>query len=934
MEISSLTQRREMDCFSPAFLLFVALFFLAPGPSSSALDSTQRPVMANLSLAFRPSSWSASSTSDPCDWKGVTCSVESQRKVTHLSLSGLGQSDSKSLRLICELHSLESLNLAGNSFTNITDDFIRDCGKLPGLKVLNFSRNIISGSLPNFREFRALEILDFSYNLLKGSVSSKGLGKLRSLNLSFNGLSDFGSNESVGSLSLKELSLSNNKLGGNILSRILIHKNLSFLDLSSNNLTGPVPRSIADLSKLEALLLSYNSLTGEVPQALSTLKNLRRFVAAFNQRWTSASIGSTPSRGPTLSQNLESVDLSSNSLQGSIPGNISGRLFRLWLGENRLAGEIPPAVGNLSRLAYLDLGDNKLEGNIPSQLGNLHNLTQLKLSGNKLEGSIPRELGNLRNLVVLELQRNQIQGEIPDEIFHLKNLLILNLSWNSLSGAIPSSIIALSNLSILNLEGNQLNGSIPGDIGTVQTLKELRLGSNRLSGDIPKMPIGLSISLNLSRNIFRGLIPEALGDLSQLEVLDLSHNEFSGEVPSSLVQMRSLTLLVLSYNQLSGRLPQFSRFVSVDISGNQGLLNGTISIKGKSKALNIIIIIFSAVVAFLVCCFVSATALFVGLRRFRRVENRDLPPAGVLTEVIDSCLLGEGGERRSHIDFAKAMEEVANPRNLLRKNRFSTEFKVSMPGGACYCVKKLDRNGKIFQIDDLGRFSQEMAALGKLRNSCVTVPLAYAVTVDSAFLFYEESHKGALFDFLHGVARGSLGWPSRYIIALGVARGMTFLHGCSQSVLLLDLSTKTILLKTSGEPQIAEIELHQVIGASKSMGSVSTLAGSVGYVPPEYAYTMRVTAAGNVYSFGVVLLELLTGRPPVAKRFELVKWAMGRSSWPSEWERILDQSVSGESSAVRSQMLSVLKIALSCVNYAAKERPSARHLLRMLFNAR
>lgn len=855
MEIASLTLRREMYCFPPAFLLFPALFFLVPGLSSFPLDSTQKPVMANLSIAFEPSSWSASSTSDPCEWSGVTCTGASPSKVTGLSLSGLRQSDSSSLRLICKLHSLRSLNLAGNSFTNITADFIDDCGKLPGLKVLNFSRNKISGFLPDFSGFRALETLDFSYNLLEGSVSSQleGLGKLGSLNLSYNGLSGFVPSGLVGPLALKELSLSNNRLGGDILlPRILIHRNLYFLDLSSNNLTEPVPSSIADLSKLEILLLSYNSLTGEVPPALSTLKNLRRFAAAFNQfsgalppgitQWLQTldlsfnRINGTIPSELLSPQKLESVDLSSNSLEGHIPRNLSSKLFRVWLGENRLTGGIPPTIGNLSRLAYLDLGDNKLNGTIPSQLGNLPNLTQLKLSGNKLQGLIPKELGNLSNLVVLELQRNQIQGEIPDEISRLRNLLILNLSWNALSGTIPSSITALSNLSILNLEGNQLNGSIPLDIGAVENLKELRLGNNRLSGDIPRMPSRLSTSLNLSVNIFRGLIPAALGDLSELEVLDVSHNEFHGEVPSSLGRMRSLTRLVLSYNRLSGLLPQFSRFVSVDFSGNEGLLNGTISsnksTKRKSKAPIIIIIIVSAVVALLVSGFVAATALFVGLRRFRRVESRAPPSAGDLAEVIDSGLLTEGGDGRSHIDFAKGIEEVADPRNLLRKNRFSTDYKVTMPGGACYCVKKLDRNGNVLQIDDLGRFSQEMAALGKLRNSCIMVPLAYAVTLDSAFLFYEQFHKGALFDFLHGVASGSLDWPSRYSIALGVARGLTFLHGCSQPVLLLDLSTKTILLKASGEPQITEIELHRVIGASKSMGSVSALAGSVGYVPP------------------------------------------------------------------------------------------------------
>ena len=155
-----------------------------------------------------------------------------------------------------------------------------------------------------------------------------------------------------------------------------------------------------------------------------------------------------------------------------------------------------------------------------------------------------------------------------------------------------------------------------------------------------------------------------------------------------------------------------------------------------------------------------------------------------------------------------------------------------MPNGVSYFVKKLNWTDKIFQMGSHDRFRQELEVLGKLSNSNVMVPLAYVLTEDSAYLFYEHVHRGTVFDFLHKNLVNVLDWPSRYCIMLGVAQGLTFLHGCTQPVLLLDLSTKTIHMKSPKEPQIGDIELCKVIDPSKSTGSLSTVAGSVGYIPP------------------------------------------------------------------------------------------------------
>uniref|UniRef100_A0A6N2M3L7 Protein kinase domain-containing protein n=1 Tax=Salix viminalis TaxID=40686 RepID=A0A6N2M3L7_SALVM len=179
------------------------------------------------------------------------------------------------------------------------------------------------------------------------------------------------------------------------------------------------------------------------------------------------------------------------------------------------------------------------------------------------------------------------------------------------------------------------------------------------------------------------------------------------------------------------------------------------------------------------------------------------------------------------------MEVVADPLNIELKTRFTTYYKATMSSGATYFVKKLNSSDKIFQLGSHNKFGQELEVLGKLSHSNVMSPLAYVLTVDSAYLFYEYAEKGTLFYALHGKMGDTMDWASRYSIAVGVAQGLTFLHGCSSGpILLLDLSSKNIFLKSLKEPLVGDIELHKVFDPTRSTGSFSTVAGSVGYIPP------------------------------------------------------------------------------------------------------
>ena len=282
---------------------------------------------------------------------------------------------------------------------------------------------------------------------------------------------------------------------------------------------------------------------------------------------------------------VQSLDLASNQLSGSIPvevGDLSS-LQHLFLDENLLSGTIPPQIGNLSSLTTLSLHHNQLSGTIPPQIGNLSSLTSVNLQANQLSGSIPVEVGNLSSLQYLYLQRNQLSGSIPPQIGNLSNLQLLFLDENLLSGSIPAEFGNLSSLLTTYLYGNQLSGTIPPQMGNLSSLRHLSLDGNQLSGTIPPELGDLSSlqDLYLYGNQLSGTIPPELGNLSSLERLALHDNQLSGTIPAKLGDLSNLGLLYLHGNQLSGTIPpelgDLSSLQYLYLHGNQ--LSGTIPAK-------------------------------------------------------------------------------------------------------------------------------------------------------------------------------------------------------------------------------------------------------------------------------------------------------------------------------------------------------------------
>ncbi|KAJ6826748.1 receptor-like protein kinase HSL1 [Iris pallida] len=937
------------------------------------LQAKQSLYDPNLSL----SDWNPRDAT-PCNWTGVTCSPSpSAPTVTSVDLSNLGLSGPFP-PVLCRLPNLSSLSLSLNYINStLPPSSLLPCPSLarldlsqnllvgplpsslpslPSLAYLDLSANNFTGPIPpSFATFPNLQTLSLVGNLLTSQLPSflSNLTSLRHLNLSYNPFSPSPIPPSFSNLtSLHTLWLAGCNLVGPIPPSLGRLSSLTNLDVSANALTGSIPASLTRLRSAAQIELYANLLTGPVPAGFSNITTLRRIDFSMNNL-----SGALPD-DIFLPPLLDSLHLYENNLSGPVPATAARAavLAELRLFSNSLSGPLPAGFGRLSPLTFVDLSDNALSGEIPGSICHSGALGELLLLDNYFSGNVPESLGQCRSLTRVRLLNNRLSGEIPAGFWALPHVSLLELTGNEFSGSISPAISGAGNLSKLLISRNQFSGSIPKEMGALSNLYEFSAADNKLTGTLPQelsdlaelgqldlhnnalggeIPSGVVQSwkklsqLNLAGNGFSGEIPAELGDLPVLNYLDLSGNSLTGGIPLKLQNLK-LNQFNLSDNQLSGPLPPLFLTSTYRDSflGNPGLCgdlsglcsgteDGSTDHHGLVWALRIIFVLS-------VLILVAGASLFIWRYwSLKRAKQRTDRAKWTLTSFHK---LGF-----SEYEILDSLDED----NVIGSGASGKVYKVVLGSGEAVAVKKLwgsakkdvecpDRN-----LYDDG-FEAEVETLGKIRHKNIVKLWCFCSHKECKLLVYEYMPNGSLGDLLHSNKSGLLDWPTRYRIALDAAEGLSYLHhDCVPAIVHRDVKSNNILLDGEFRARVADFGVAKVIG--KGPKSMSVIAGSCGYIAPEYAYTLRVNEKSDTYSFGVVILELVTGKLPVDPEFgekDIVKWVCAALEQKGV-DHVLDPKLGP---SFREEMCKVLNIGLHCASALPINRPSMRRVVKMLLD--
>ncbi|KAM3707312.1 hypothetical protein ACJW31_02G015100 [Castanea mollissima] len=800
---------------------------------SSCLKSKSVPALANETDRLALLDFKNQITQDPlqimnswnnsvhfCNWIGVTCSPSSKR-VTVLDLEAkrlLGTIPPS----IGNLTYLTGINLGSNSFNG---EIPQEVGRLQSLHHLNLSENSFGGKLPaNLSYCTQLRVLDVSYNNLVGQIP-----------------------DHLSSLSkLVNLSLVKNSLTGTIPAWIGNFSSLSVLSLSWNYFQGRIPSGLGRLSRMGFFRLSENNLSGTIPHQLYNISSIYFFSVSANQLH-----GSLPIDVGFTLPNLHRFLGGANYFTGPIPESFSNasQLLVLDLVENGLTGTVPQNLANLQDLYRLNLGDNSLGKGKVGDLSFLNffaNCSSLEILGlyrNNFGGVLPSSIANLSTqLNMLGMGKNKIHGNIPTGIGNLVNLYALGLECNYLGGTLPYVLGKLQKLNKLYLDNNKFFGPIPSTLGkdtrkprNYQNLLLLDLSHNNLSGTIPKQVMGLSslsIFLDLSYNFLIGALPFEVGKLKQLSKLDLSKNRLSGKIPTTLETCTSLEHLYLDGNSFEGEIPQSLKYLrgleDIDISHNK--LSGHIpEFLSKLLALKYLNISYND---------------FEG----------EVPSEGIFANASAISIFGNeklcGGVQELHLSSCSSKHPKLYGKLLA--------LRILIP---LTCI--------IIFVLLLLYFFPTCSILKKLREGALTtssfedwqLPFTYAELLESTNGSSENNLIGS----------GSFGF---------VYKGVLSRNGAVVAIKVLNLqqqeaSTSFInecnalrnMVAHVGDFGLVKFLFEASDNPSKTQTLSIGLRGSIGYIPPEYGMGGEISTLGDIFSYGILLLEMFTGKKPIDEMF-------------------------------------------------------------------
>ncbi|KAF4365357.1 hypothetical protein G4B88_017353 [Cannabis sativa] len=954
-----------MSAARPATLarnLYALLSLLCVLSLISGNKTEDLPILLEFKSVFRNSnsqlfnSWE--SENSLCNFTGITCN--SDGSVTGIVLSNQKLHGILPLDSICQLKSLEKLSLGFNSLYGEVRDDLRNCTRL---KYLDLGNNHFTGPVPDLSSLSDLQYLYMNKSGFSGTFPWKSLGKLIGLvNLSlgdnsFESTAEF-PNELLSLTNLNLLYLSNCSLQGKIPTGIGNLVELKNLELSHNNITGNIPVEIGKLTKLWQLELYNNSLTGKLPVGMRNLTNLERFDASRN--YLEGDLSELK-----LLTNLVSLQLYKNRLSGEIPAEFGEfkRLVNLSLYTNNLTGTLPRKLGSWADFELIDVSENFFTGPIPPDMCKRGTTKKILMLQNNFTGEIPESYANCLSLLRFRVGKNSLTGKVPAGIWGLPALNIIDIEFNQLEGRITSDIKTAKNLTQLLARNNRLHGELPEEISEATSLVSVGLNNNRFSGHIPVSLGELKnlANLYLQNNMFSGSIPESLGSCLSLNDMNMANNSLSGEIPSFFGTFQSLNSLDLSRNQLSGQIPMTlasARLSFLDLSynrltgtvppqlttaayagsfsGNPGLCSSEINSSfrqcppnsGMSKDVRTLIILFAVGLAIILV----ALGCYIYLRksekddyqkRTLKEESWDLKSFHVLTFTEEDIL------------------ESIKEENVIGNGGSGKVYRVVLSNGKKLAVKhiwnNLDSQFGHEKSCKWKEFEAEVQTLSSIRHVNVVKLYCSITSEHSSLLVYEYMPNGSLWDRLHGCRKTKLYWNSRYEIALGAARGLEYLHhGCGRPLIHRDIKSSNILLDEFLKPRIADFGLAKSVLQASNGGqsSAHVIAGTHGYIAPEYGYSYKVDEKSDVYSFGVVLMELVTRKRPIEPEFgenrDIVSWVYDNLKSRESVFSLVDSDIRED---LREEAIKVLKIAILSTARVPELRPTMRSVVQMLEEA-
>ncbi|XP_052211182.1 LRR receptor-like serine/threonine-protein kinase GSO1 isoform X2 [Diospyros lotus] len=591
---------------------------------------------------------------------------------------------------------------------------------------------------------------------------------------------------------------------------------------------------------------------------------------------------------------LSSWSAAGDPCDGSFEGvacDERGRVVNISLQGKGLAGELPPEIGLLERLSGLYLHFNKLHGVLPKEIANLSRLADLYLNVNNLSGEILPHLGNMSNLQVLQLCCNKLTGSLPTELGSLEKLSVLALQYNQLTGAIPASLGDLRMLQRMDLSFNRLFGSIPVKLDNLPMLEVLDIRNNTLSGRVPKALKRLKTFLYANNMGLCGVGFASLESCSASDGPNPNRPEPFGPVPSSLPK-RDIPV--------SANCKQAPCSNEKIASTSETTSNGQLSTDQAKRVYR------------------KTGSPLISLDYANGWDPLDKgwSGTGLSQEVFGSFLF--------NIEDIESATQHFSEVNLLGKSRFSTTYKGILRDRSAVAIKCIAKSSC---KSDEAEFVKGLKILISLEHENLLRLRGFCCSKDrgECFLIYDFVPDGNLLQFLD-LKPGSgkvLEWSPRKSIIHGIAKGIGYLHANKEdkpAIVHQNISAEKVLIDLHHNPFLSDAALHNLLADDIIFAALKDSA-AMGYLAPEYTSTGRFTENSDVYAFGVVMFQILSGRCKISRLTR-------RGADSCKFEDFMDANLNGSFS--ESEAAKLGKIAFACTHESPSRRPAMEFILQEL----